>query len=428
LYVALIPAMLKCIRDKAGRIMNSNETSPHEALLGQLIPINNLPNSLERRILQRARVIDMDKRQRISSHTENNWILYLLEGILRVATATGVETITAPSARSLRPVFSEHSVSEVALTQSECQLLKIDRQFYELLLKEQDDTGIEIQDVQINPMEGALLQSLYQAYAQQMLELPSMPEVALSLRKAMDDPVINAEQISRFIQLDPVITGGVIQAANSPLYRGHKKIISIREAIVRIGLQATRDLATSLAMKNIFHTENRLIKSSMHRIWDRSVQISALSYTIAHNVRHINAEQAMLAGLMHQIGAVPILTYIASDNMEVRPEELQHILNKLGALAGILVVRQWGIDDQYGTVIEECSTWDRDPYPQADLADVVLMAQLIYEQNPSLPALDSVPAWHKLNLGELNESMLPQTVEDAKIDIESIKQLLGGYS
>jgi HD-like signal output (HDOD) protein len=420
--------MLKCFRDRTGRTMNSNETSPHEALLGQLTPIKSLPNSLERRILQRARVIDTGKRQRISSHTENNWIIYLLEGILRVATATGAETITVPSARSLRPVFSGHSLSEVAVTQTECRLLKIDRQFYELLLKEQDDAGIEIHDVQITPMEGALFQSLYQAYAQQMLELPSMPEVALSLRKAMDDPLINADQISRLIQLDPVITGGIIRAANSPLYRGNKKIISIRDAIVRIGLQATRDLAISLAMKNIFHTENRLIKNSMHQIWDRSVHISALSYAIARHVRHINAEQAMLAGLMHQIGAVPILTYIASQNMEVSPEELQHILNKLGALAGILVVRQWGLDDQCGIVIEECSTWDRDPSPQADLADAVLMAQLIYEQNPSLPTLDSVPAWHKLNLGELNEAMLPQAVEDAEIDIESIKQLLGGYS
>jgi HD-like signal output (HDOD) protein len=408
--------------------MSSNETSPHEALLGQLTPIKNLPNSLERRILQRARVIDVGKRQRISSHAETNWILYLLEGILRVTTSTGPETITVPSARSLRPVFSGHSLSEVALTQTECRLLKIDRQFYELLLKEQDDSGIEIHDVQINPMEGALFQNLYQAYAQQMLELPSMPEVALSLRKAMDDPLINAEQISRLIQLDPVITGGIIQAANSPLYRGNKKIISIRDAIVRIGLQATRDLAISLAMKNIFHSDNRLIKNRMHQIWDRSVHISALSYAIARHIRHLNAEQAMLAGLMHQIGAVPILTYIAAQNMAVSSEELQHVLNKLGALAGILVIRQWGLDDQCGRVIEECSAWNRDPSPQADLTDVVLMAQLIYERSPSLPALDSVPAWHKLNLGELNDAMLPQAIEDAELDIESIKQLLGGYS
>lgn len=408
--------------------MSSTESSPHESLLGQLMPIKSLPNNLERRLLQRARVIDMDRRQRISSHAEHNWILYLLEGSLRVATGTGAETITVPSARSLRPVFSSQSLTEVAVTQTECRILKIDRQFYELLLKEQDDAGIEIHDVQINPMEGALFQTLYQAYAQNKLELPSMPEVALSLRKAMDDPNINAEQISRLIQLDPVITGGIIQAANSPLYRGNKKITGIRDAIVRIGLQATRDLAISLAMKNIFHTKNRLIKNRMHQLWDRSVHISALSYAIACHIRHINAEQAMLAGLMHEIGAVPILTYIAAQETEVSSDELKQILNKLAALVGILVVGQWGLDTQCGMVIEECSNWTRDPSPQADLADVVLMAQLIYEHSASLPPLDSVPAWHKLNLGELNDEMRPQAVQDAEADIEAIKRLLGGYS
>jgi len=408
--------------------MSSSESESFETLLGQLTPIKSLQNSLERRLLQRARMINTSKRQRLSSHAEHNWMLYLLEGTLKVANASGSETLTVPSSRSLRPVFSGQSLSEVAITQTETRILKIDRQYYELLLREQDDAGIEIHDVQVSADEGALFQAIYQAYTQKKLPLPSMPEVALSIRKAMDDPDISAEQIGRLIQMDPVITGGVIQAANSPLYRGNHHISGIRDAIIRIGLQATRDLAISLAMKNIFQTSSSLIKRRMHGLWDRSVHISALSYAIARHVGHLNAEQAMLAGLMHQIGAVPLLTHIASEGMEYTADELDQVLDKLQALIGVLVVTQWGLDSHCGLIIEESRNWMRDPSPQADISDIVLMAQLIHDNDPALPTLDSVPAWHKLNLGDLDHDRRPQALVEADADIQTIKQLLGVYS
>jgi HD-like signal output (HDOD) protein len=409
--------------------MSSTESTSFESLLGQLTPIKGLPNSLERRLLQRARVISTGNRQRLSSHTEHNWMLYLLEGSLKVANASGAETISVPSSRSLRPIFSGQSLSEVAVTQTDCRILKIDRQYYELLLREQDDAGIEIHDVQVTADEGTLFQAIYQAYIRKSLQLPTMPEVALSIRKAMDDPDISAEQIGRLVQLDPVIAGGIIQAANSPLYRGNKNISGIRDAIVRIGLQATRDLAISLAIKNIFNSHNALIKKRMHRLWDRSVHISALSYVIARHEGHLNAEQAMLAGLMHQIGALPLLTHMASEGIDfTMKNELDRVLDKLQALVGVLVVTQWGLDSHCGLIIEECRNWMRDPAPQADIADAVLMAQLIYESDPSLPALDSVPAWQKLKLGELNDKQQPQAVVEADAEIQAIKQLLGAYS
>ncbi len=409
--------------------MTSTESATFESLLGQLTPIKGLPNNLERRLLQRARVISIGKRQRLSSHTEHNWMLYLLEGSLKVANASGAETINVPSSRSLRPIFSGQSLSEVAVTQSESRILKIDRQFYELLLREQDDAGIEIHDVQVTADEGALFQAMYQAYIQESLQLPTMPEVALSIRKAMDDPGISAEHIGRLVQLDPVIAGGIIQAANSPLYRGNKNIGGIRDAIVRIGLQATRDLAISLAIKNIFHSRNALVKKRMHCLWDRSVHISALSYVIARHEGHLNAEQAMLAGLMHQIGVLPLLTYIASEGIEFTTEdELERVLDKLHSLVGVLVVTQWGLDSHCGMIIEESRNWMRDPSPQADIADTVLMAQLIYGSDPALPTPDSVPAWKKLNLGELDDNLQPQAIVEAEAEIQAIKQLLGAYS
>jgi HD-like signal output (HDOD) protein len=409
--------------------MNLTPDSSFESLLGQLNPIKNLPNRLERQLLKKAQVVELDKRDRLDAYTENRWILYLLEGTLRVASEHHEpETITPPSPRSLRPIFDSHTIKGVALSMTRSRVIKVDRQLYELLLREQDEDGIEIRDVQINQEEGALFQSLYQAYSLQKLELPTMPEVAFAIRKAMEDDDVSTQDIARIIQMDPVVSGGVMKAANSALYRGTHKITSIKDAIVRIGLNATRDLAISLAMQNVFKARHPDTKKVMHEEWERCVHVSALSYAIARHVRHLSPETAMLAGLLHRIGAIPILTHIDTHDLEFDDSSLKAAINKLHPLVGVLVVTQWGMEVHCGMIIEECMNWNRDPSPQADLVDVVLMAQLIYDSCNTLPCPDTVPAYQKLNLGTLGEDHQPEVLAEAEEDIRSIRSLLGLYS
>jgi HD-like signal output (HDOD) protein len=409
--------------------MNLTPDSSFESLLGQLHPIKNLPNRLERQLLKKAQVVELDKRDRLDAYTENRWMLYLLEGTLRVAGEHHEpETITPPSPRSLRPIFDSHTIKGVALGMTRSRVIKVDRQLYELLLREQDEDGIEIHDVQINQEEGALFQALYQAYSLQKLELPTMPEVAFAIRKAMKDDDVSTQDIARIIQMDPVVSGGVMKAANSALYRGTHKITSIKDAIVRIGLNATRDLAISLAMQNVFKARHSGTRKMMHEEWERCVHVSALSYAIARHVRHLSPETAMLAGLLHRIGAIPILTHIDTHDLEFDEHSLKAAINKLHALVGVLVVTQWGMEAHCGMIIEECMNWNRDPSPQADLVDVILMAQLIYDSSDTLPCPDTVPAYHKLNLGELGENRQPEVLAEAEEDIRSIRSLLGLYS
>jgi HD-like signal output (HDOD) protein len=136
----------------------------------------------------------------------------------------------------------------------------------------------------------------------------------------------------------------------------------------------------------------------------------------------------MLAGLLHRIGAIPILTHIDTHDLEFDDSSLKAAINKLHPLVGVLVVTQWGMEVHCGMIIEECMNWNRDPSPQADLVDVILMAQLIYDSCNTLPCPDTVPAYQKLNLGTLGEDHQPEVLAEAEEDIRSIRSLLGLYS
>ena len=149
---------------------------------------------------------------------------------------------------------------------------------------------------------------------------------------------------------------------------------------------------------------------------------------IARKAGGFDAERALLAGLLHDIGAVPILNFLEKKGLNPTPQELETTLQKLHGMVGVLVFNAWGFDPELTTVVEESDEWMRDPAPEPDYCDVVLIAQLYsYLDTPraaSLPKLDQTPAFKKLKLGELDDEGHLAVLDEAAGEVASIKQLL----
>ena len=94
------------------------------------------------------------------------------------------------------------------------------------------------------------------------------------------------------------------------MYRGRVEIDSIQQAVTRLGLKMVRSLVVSLAMKQIFQATSDALDTQFQQIWDDSLQVAAISRMLAGGVAELENEQAMLGGLIHNIGALPILTKI----------------------------------------------------------------------------------------------------------------------
>jgi len=72
------------------------------------------------------------------------------------------------------------------------------------------------------------------------LEVPSFPDVALHIKKLLDDPNVTAKDIADVLNNDPAIMVKLLRTCNSPLYRSQKEIVSNIDAIVRLGFDTTR--------------------------------------------------------------------------------------------------------------------------------------------------------------------------------------------
>jgi len=261
------------------------------------------------------------------------------------------------------------------------------------------------------------------------LALPTIPDVSFKIRRAINDDKANNAKIARVVQTDPSITARLIQISNSPLYRGRRKIESCPEALTRIGLKASQDIITAFAMKAVFNAKSMVIRKKMQELWAHSSYVASISAVFAHKTPGFDPDRAMLAGLIHDIGIVPILTYADKHpDILASPKDLIQIIKKLRVEIGIQIIRKWDFPSDFEDVISYSEDWYRDSGLAPDYSDIVMISQLHSYIGKvdikKMPKMDELPAYQKLVSGNLDIDQSINILDLAKDEIEHIRQML----
>ena len=209
------------------------------------------------------------------------------------------------------------------------------------------------------------------------LQLPTLPEVALRVRDVVDDEDANANQIADIIAQDAALSARLLQVANSPLYRGRQEIDRLSMVVSRLGNKLVRNLVTSQVMKQMFQATNEMVDQRLRSVWEHSVQVAAISRVLAGNTPGVLPDQAMLAGLLHDIGILPIL-YRAEERDELldTPGLLDELIARLHTRIGGAILKHWKFPEMLVAVAAEHENLERDHSGPADLIDVVQVANL----------------------------------------------------
>jgi HD-like signal output (HDOD) protein len=208
------------------------------------------------------------------------------------------------------------------------------------------------------------------------IQLPTPPEVALQVREAVDSEQTDAATLAGLIGRDPALTARLLQVANSPLYRGRVAIESVQMAITRMGLKLVKNLVLSLAMKQMFQATSGMLDKALRDLWSDAVEVAAITRLLSHNVDGLDPEQAMLAGLIHNIGGLPVLARLDHEgDSESDTQTLQPLLVSLAPELGSYMLREWGFAEELARVPEDCVDLARE-VPEPDYADLVLVARL----------------------------------------------------
>ncbi|MGE8502544.1 HD-like signal output (HDOD) protein [Ectopseudomonas oleovorans] len=268
-------------------------------------------------------------------------------------------------------------------------------------------------------------QELIHAIENDELVLPTLPEVALKVREAAEDPDVGIPQISKVIGNDAALTARIIKVVNSPLLRTNKEITDLQMAVSRLGINYTCNLATGLAMEQMFQATSDVVDRKMREVWNKSTEIAGICHVLCRHYTRLMPDQATLAGLVHQIGVLPILTY-AEEHNELLADSisLNHVIEQIHPIIGDKILRTWEFPEPIAIVPSQYLDFSRDS-AKVDYVDIVQVATLQSYLGSEHPytQLDwsKIPAFAKLGL-DPNVDM--QADEDLSASMEAAMSML----
>lgn len=230
------------------------------------------------------------------------------------------------------------------------------------------------------------------------LVLPTLPEVALSIREAAEDSEISVSTLSKVIRRDAALSARLIKVVNSPLLRAACEVTDLQAAITRLGINYSCNLAIGLVIEQIFHARSEAVEQKMREIWAKSLEIAGISYEICLRFTNLKPDQGALAGLVHQIGVLPILTYAEEHNELLSdPVCLNHIIEQIHPSLGDKILSVWELPEQLAKLPSLTQDLDRRTQ-QIDYVDIVQIARAISDTSGRERPLASLPAYAHLKL------------------------------
>lgn len=232
--------------------------------------------------------------------------------------------------------------------------------------------------------------------------LPTLPGVAIKVQRMIDDMNVSAAQIVAVVSSDPVIASQLIKTANSAAYAEKPKVNNVHAAISRLGYRALRNLVLNVTMLRLSSASLPVIRKTLAQFWVHSREVAALSYLLAKKQRHLNPDQAMLAGLIHDIGTLPICLYADESYLQLDSDTLESMIQRFRTPIGEKLLHAWNFPPELVAVVTEHENLQRaSDSPQASYADIVTVANLLNRVTCKVTAWENVSALGRLGLDPL---------------------------
>ena len=162
----------------------------------------------------------------------------------------------------------------------------------------------------------AIDSSIFKHKVEALENLPTLPGVVSKLSSMVESPTISTAQVGEMIQADQVLSAKVLRLINSAFFGFPGKISTVTHALVLLGFNAVKGLVLTASVFDIMATE-------MLNLWKHSPGVSLASGIISRRINLADAEEIIVAGLLHDIGKVALKVE--------GPEHFDDVMEKVNA-------------------------------------------------------------------------------------------------
>lgn len=275
-----------------------------------------------------------------------------------------------------------------------------------------------------------ILSEIEEALRKEEIKLPAIPDIAMKIRESFKDEQYDIAQIAKIIQAEVGLAAYVLKIANSPLHRGPIPIKTAKHAICRLGQHSIQNIVLTYTVRSLFKAPSAALKELLQEQWQQSTSIGAISAILAERCEEYDSDQALLAGLLQDIGCLPLIEWLKNnhspgDNLK---EEFEKLKTRFAASIGEMILRSWQFDKELIEVVKSREDWARDSETTFDTADIVTIARHHYYMGKGemkhCPNIKDIAAYHKLPFKELTPDQSLAILEESKEEIADLKQML----
>lgn len=213
--------------------------------------------------------------------------------------------------------------------------------------RKEEDLSQDIYDTEKNGSVKDILQSFVQKFKAGKVDLPVLSKVVQEIQKVMSNPSTTINEVAKVIEKDAVISVRLIAVANSPMYRGTEKIVTVKQAIPRLGVKETQSIVSAIANKSLYQARDIRFKVLMEKLWLHSLSTAYGARGIAKRVAPADTEIMFFMGLIHDIGKVLLFKILGESSSPKDMNDVIENVQEIHTSFGGTILRKWGFTENY---------------------------------------------------------------------------------
>ena len=280
-----------------------------------------------------------------------------------------------------------------------------------------------------NALAFAFVQALAAELSKGKVDLPSFPDIALRVRQVLADENVSQDKVVRVVGSEPALAARLMQISNSAaLNFSGKPITELRTAIARMGFNMVRSAAIAFAMSQLKKVDSlKGLEKPLDDLWKRSAAVAAMSHAVARRFSKVNPDTAMLAGLLHGIGQLYILTRSNQHpGLFADQAAYQSIVRDWHSSVAKALLENWEMTDEIVAAVSEYEDFERENPGPVDLTDVLTVGYLLasFKEHPESIELNmhDVAACKRM---EIDRASYEKLIDESESEIEALRQALG---
>ena len=269
----------------------------------------------------------------------------------------------------------------------------------------------------------AIVQKLAAELSGGQVPLPSLPRAVVRLRNELAKEGFDVPKLAKLAATEPALAGSILTMANSvALRRADKETVDLKVAIPRIGASKVQVIAMRFAMEQLKnHKDLGRSRKLLEREWAFGLRVAATGYMVAERSRAAKPDEALIVGLIHNIGRIYL--YSRADEYPAlfdSPEAMQGLVASWHANVAQAIVESWGLPADAAEAVAQQDVDDGLPAGTLSYVLRIALAITALPEQPDPSALDVLAkqrGCRTLNLGPVELAAICKGREATRVEL-----------